>query len=322
MEVKSSNDDLGEVEKKEFKPKFDVERLSDYGEKPDESFWANVNQRHWQEVDEREGGIDHRRLRELAEGYPFPGTLEKVVKDLKEGARLGVKQEFRTPSSASNAPSAIEAGYEVTDAVLGWLKDGYALGPFEKEEVPFENFKISGLMAKIKPNGKARVINNMSGGRPNSVNEGIDKTDFVYSMSSTKAWIRIMVRCGRGCRFMKVDWAEAYKQIPVHKKDVELQGFAWLGKIFFELALVFGCVASVGIYDRAAKVILYLALSRAEVSPHLAIQHLDDVCYCAPEKSDEADRFFKAYVEVCEEVNVRLGLQPELKLPMKGATGF
>ena len=93
MEVKSSNDDLGEVEKKEFKPKFDVERLSDYGEKPDESFWGNVNQRHWQEVNEREGGIDHRRLRELAEGYPFPGTLEKVVKDLKEGARLGVKQD-------------------------------------------------------------------------------------------------------------------------------------------------------------------------------------------------------------------------------------
>ena len=81
---------------------------------------------------------------------------------------------------------------------------------------------------------------------------------------------------------MKVDWAEAYKQIPVHKKDVELQGFAWLGKIFFELALVFGCVASVGIYDRAAKVILYLAPCKADVPSHLAIQHLDDVCYCAP----------------------------------------
>ena len=245
-------------------------------------------------------------LKKMAEGYPFPGTLDKVITDLKEGARLGVKEEFRIPSNANNAPSAIEAGYQVTDAVLGWLNDGYALGPFEKKEVPFSNFKISGLMAKIKPNGKARVINNMSGGKPNSVNEGIDKTDFIYSMSSTKAWVRIMLRCGKGCRFMKVDWAEAYKQIPVHKKDVELQGFAWLGKIFFELALVFGCVASVGIYDRAAKVILYLALNRAKVPAHLAIQHLDDVCYCAPEKSDKADRFYKAYIEVCERVNVKL----------------
>ena len=268
--------------------------------------WSNVEKRHWKEVELREGGIDHARLKQMAINYPFPGTLEKVVKDLREGARLGVKPEFRKPSNASNAPSAIEAGYEVTDAVLGWLHDGYAMGPFEKEEVPFKNFKISGLMAKIKPNGKARVINNMSGGKPNSVNGGIDKTDFVYSMSSTKAWVRIMVRCGKGCRFMKVDWAEAYKQIPVHKEDVELQGFAWLGKIFFELALVFGCVASVGIYDRAAKVILYLALNRANVPSHLAIQHLDDVCYCAPEKSDKADRFYNAYVEVCEMVNVRL----------------
>ena len=273
---------------------------------PNLSIWNNVEKRHWEEVETRKGGIDHKKLSQMAEGYPFPGTLDKVVKDLKEGARLGVKQEFRVPSNASNAPTAIDAGYEVTDAVLGWLRDGYAMGPFEKEEVPFKSYKISGLMAKIKPNGKARVINNMSGGRPNAVNGGIDKRDFVYSMSSTKAWIRIMVRCGKGCRFMKVDWAEAYKQIPVRKKDVELQGFAWLGKIFFELALVFGCVASVGIYDRAAKVILYLALSRADVPPHLAIQHLDDVCYCAPEKSDMADRFYKAYVEVCGEVNVRL----------------
>ena len=265
-----------------------------------------MEQKHWKEVKERKGGIDHRKLEQLARNYPFPGTLNKVLRDLREGARLGVKQEFRRPSTASNAPSAIEAGYEVTDAVLGWLESGYAMGPFEKDEVPFENYKISGLMAKIKPNGKARVINNMSGGKPNSVNEGIDKKDFVYSMSSTRAWVRIMVRCGRGCKFMKIDWAEAYKQIPVHKKDVELQGFAWLGKIFFELALVFGCVASVGIYDRAAKVILYLALDRAGVPPHLAIQHLDDVCYCAPESSDKARRFFKAYVEVCEEVNVKL----------------
>ena len=73
-----------------------------------------------------------------------------------------------------------------------------------------------------------------------------------------------------------------------------MQGFAWLGKIFFELALVFGCVASVGIYDRAAKVVLFLALQKAEVPPHLAIQHLDDVCYAAPEKSEKSEHIWRS----------------------------
>ena len=50
-------------------------------------------------------------------------------------------------------------------------------------------------------------------------------------------------------------------------------------------------MASVGIYDRADKVILFLALQKAEVPPHLAIQHLVDVCYAAPEKSEKSDRF-------------------------------
>ena len=65
-------------------------------------------------------------------------------------------------------------------------------------------------------------------------------------------------------------------------------------------------MASVGIYDRADKVILFLALQKAEVPPHLAIQHLVDVCYAAPEKSEKSDRFYRAYLEVCEELNVRL----------------
>lgn len=267
-----------------------------------------MQKQEWSEIKNRKGGIDYRRLESLAQeyGYPFSGTLHKVVTDFKDGAKLGVKVGNRVPSTSTNAPSAIEAGYQVTDAVVGWLRDGYAIGPFDRDDLPFRNVKISGLMCKIKPNGKARVINNMSKGRPNSVNEGIDKRDFVYSMSSTQAWIRIMVRCGRYCKFVKVDWAEAYKQIPVCKEDVELQGFAWLGKIFFELSLVFGCVSSVGIYDRAAKVVLYLAQARAEVPAYLGIQHLDDVCYCAPEKSDEAERMYRAYLSVCKELNVKL----------------
>ena len=66
-------------------------------------------------------------------------------------------------------------------------------------------------MCKMKPNGKARIILNLSRGKPVSVNEGIDKMEFPAVMSSTTAWIRIMIRCGKGCRFAKCDWQAAYK---------------------------------------------------------------------------------------------------------------
>merc|ERR1711954_323882 len=119
----------------------------------------------------------------------------------------------------------MEHGEEVTDALLEWLEDGYIIGPFKKEEIPFDKVKVSGLMCRLKPNGKARIIVNLSKGKPTSVNEGIDKLEFPTAMSSTKAWIRIMWRCGRNCRFSKADWSSAYKQVRVHSDDVWMQGF-------------------------------------------------------------------------------------------------
>ena len=139
--------------------------------------------------------------------------MDLVTRDLKEGVRLGVKEEFKVSSVSNNAASSMEYGEQVTDALVGWLHEGFAIGPFDTEEVPFEKTRISGVMCKIKPTGSARVIINMSKGKPFSVNEGIDKTDFPTAMSSTRAWIRIMIRCGRNCKFMKSDWISAYKQI-------------------------------------------------------------------------------------------------------------
>ena len=112
------------------------------------------------------------------------------------------------------------------------MKDGFVIGPFKEKEVPFNVTKVSGIMWRMKPNGKARIIINLSKGHPMSVNEGIDKMDFPTAMSSTKAWVRILLRCGPNSIFAKCDWSSAYKQIKVHPDDVWMQGFAWLGKKF------------------------------------------------------------------------------------------
>ena len=38
LEVKQKDDEMGDTEKKGFKPKYGAERLNDYGKKPDENF--------------------------------------------------------------------------------------------------------------------------------------------------------------------------------------------------------------------------------------------------------------------------------------------
>ena len=48
------------------------------------------------------------------------------------------------------------------------------MGPFYENDVPFEANRVSDLMAKLKLDGSARLILNVSKGDPYSVNEGID----------------------------------------------------------------------------------------------------------------------------------------------------
>ena len=75
-------------------------------------------------------------------------------------------------------------------------------------------------------------------------------------MGSIKKFIVMLNSCGRGAQFCKNDWA--YNQVRVRPDDVRLQLFKWLGKYFAELSSVFGGVSSAGIYDRLAKIVLFV----------------------------------------------------------------
>ena len=200
---------------KEFKSKHGMQKLEDYSLKPDDSFWSKMVKVSWEDVKQVKRGIDADKLEQLARqvNYPDQAVMTRVLTYLREGARLGVTRECQVSSTSSNAPSSLEHGEEVTDALVEWLENKFAIGPFELDEIPFPKSKISGLMCKMKPNGKARIIVNMSKGKPVSVNEGINKDDFPAAMSSTRAWIRILWRCGKNTRFTKCDWAAAYKQV-------------------------------------------------------------------------------------------------------------
>ena len=297
-----------------FKPKVGLPKLQTYGNYcPGEMYW-----KAWPTNNETVGRsrIDGHKLREMAvvAGYGDKQTLSKVFSDLTEGARIGCIGEFRKPSVSTNATMAYESGEQVSDAIAEWVKEGYARGPVEKKDLP-KDAKVSGIMTKAKPNGSVRVILNLSAPVGRSVNEGIDNSQFPATMSSTTKWLRILNLAGKDCYISKTDWSMAYKQIAVHKDDVNLQWFQWMGKYFCELSLIFGAVSSVGIYDRLAKIVLHIVLHRSKFPPSLVSQHLDDVCTAAPSGNMDIFAFDNEYKAVAKELNILLAPRTDPEKP-------
>ena len=108
--------DAQEPEKKVFKPKLTLPRLSDYSQPAPSWFW-NIFPNNF--VTPAQPKIDGNELKNLAlqYGYPDRETLDKVFNWIEKGADIGCTGKFRKPSRAKNAPSAYKEGYKVTDAI-------------------------------------------------------------------------------------------------------------------------------------------------------------------------------------------------------------
>ena len=289
-------------------PKFGLRKLRSYKKSPGKDYWESWPKLSWDEAKVIASPIDSEKLKSLAirTGFPFLDILERIIADIDHGASIGVAKKFQVPSENTNAPSAFDNGGEVSDALFKMLKKKHVMGPFKESDIPFKIVRMSGLMAKLKPTGEARTILNLSRGVPHSLNEGIDKKDYPTSMSSTLKWIRILIRCGVGAEMCKNDWAGAYKQIRVATDEVWQQGFRWMDKVFFELCLVFGASSSPGLYDRLAKLVLWIIVVKSSMPKRCITQHVDDVCSASPKGSNASTRFFNTYREVCANIGVEL----------------
>ena len=75
----------------------------------------------------------------------------------------------------------------------------------------------------------------------------------------------------------------AYKQLRTEESCIRQQFFKWCGKWFAELCLTFGGASSVGLYDRLAKVFLYVAIVLSKHPRKQARQIIDDAVACGTE---------------------------------------
>ncbi|MFN9900316.1 MAG: hypothetical protein ACK55Z_16305, partial [bacterium] len=95
-------------------------------------------------------------------------VFEAVCRDIREGADIGCRGQFREQSGSSNAPSAFEYAAQVTDSIAAWVDKGFVFGPLNKDQLP-PGAKVNGIMCRPKPNGSARVILNLSAPKGRSV---------------------------------------------------------------------------------------------------------------------------------------------------------
>ena len=290
---------------KTFKPKFPgLMVLDDYSVPAPPAFWQSFPTNLSQPA---KSSVDHKKLRSFAisAGFRHRKVLDAVCKDLKRGAEIGCKPEFRFPTTATNAESALQSGRQVTDALADWVAKGFVYGPVPREDVPDEA-KFNGLMVRPKPNGSVRVICNLSAPKDHSVNDGISKDDFPTSMDPLVKWLRALKKAGRGCKMCKVDWSDAYKHLAVCLADTNLQWFEWLDMCFKELCLIFGGKSSAGIFDRLAKIVLFIVIHRSGIDKEAVIQFLDDCCGAAPAGSGILEEFDRTFAEVAAALGIRL----------------
>ena len=173
------------------------------------------------------------------------------------------------------------------------------IGPMKEEQIPFkeQGIKVNGIMVKLKPNGVARVILNMSRGELFCVNQGMESEErFEVTMSSTGKWLTALQSAGRGSFFCKLDWEAAYKQLRVQEGDIRQQFFCWAGRWFAELCLVFGGSSSVGLFDRLAKVFRFVATVLSKMPENQVAQIIDDVVACGTKQ--EVTHFYNTYRKV------------------------
>ena len=158
-------------------------------------------------------------------GFCEKAKVAETCEMLKEGASIGVSGEGRWASTGPNSSTVYDYGCRVADSLQTAVKDGIMYGPLLKSQIPWTSYKVSPMTVRLKPNGAARIIMNLSfphdpilgSGEACSPNEGMRcfQEFEPVSMGSDGKWRRMMHLAGRPCEMIKADWDMAYKHVSV-----------------------------------------------------------------------------------------------------------
>ena len=301
-----------------FEPKNpEIPELASYAVPPPDSHFD-----HWPKFEIPHNpytDVDVKKLEDIASKTEEPrrSRLMAIARKLTFGAPVLVEGLGRVPTFSSNAPTAIAAGARTSDALASQIKKKAIAGPFKEQ--PFAKLKVNGLMAVERPDGDIRPVLNLSAPAcpdkencrctAHCFNDGINESKvWPATMASAKTVIAALDSAGRNCRFSKRDMKNAYKLVPVPRRDRYLQGHTWLGRFFVELAGIFGAASACGAFDEFHERILWdIVAPQCDIPHHLVMKTIDDVPAFAPSsKAEWLTQFDKIYNSTCKELGISL----------------
>jgi len=177
----------------------------------------------------------------------------RVCRDIQKGGDSYQLAEL-PGLHVNNTSSAYEHGAMLTDKIATWVSKGFVAGPFKDPRV--NNFRTNPLMA-ISRNNSIRPVINMSAPENGSFNDNVNDyaLEKVY-MSTAQQFSYTVLDAGHDALMSKFDLSDAYKCIPAAIKDLRLQGFRWLNRLFVETRMIFGAIPSVCNFDRLGNTLM------------------------------------------------------------------
>jgi hypothetical protein len=242
--------------------------------------------------------INVKAWRPLVADHPDQRLVTEICEDLIMGVDIGFRGTPRNLVTR-NMLSAFENPDVVRKTIDKEIAAGWSLGPFDVH--PYPQFVINSIGVIPKKTGGHRMITDLS--RPaEGVNHSICKEDFSIQYSSIDDAVAILKRVGRHAFMCKLDIKDAFRLIPVRKKDWPLLGYQWDEQFYFHTKLPFGLRSSPFHFNRMATLLAWTI--RHHSGSTGLINYLDDFwCGDVPERCEHT---FQVAQDICSKIAVPL----------------
>lgn len=166
------------------------------------------------------------------------------------------------------------------------------------------SFFVSSPLGLVDKNdGNKRRIHDLSYPEGTGVNGGIhpERTKVVFA--TLQDIMNIMKDVGTGCFFIKRDFKDAYRHVPISPTDSKLLGFGWEDEYFEERFLPFGLSSAPFLFNFVAEGFHWIIEQRLKPLKGRVIHYLDDFLIVLPKGAK-----WRNAVRIFDETAEELGL--------------
>ena len=241
--------------------------------------------------------IHHTLLASLLSLHPNPTWVTYLLDGLTRGFRVGYRGGY-SARTAPNLRSALARPRVIHQYLAAECEAGHTVGPFPSPPLPAFVVNPLGAVPK-KRSGKWRLIMHLSHPPGESVNDGIEVTDFPLRYSTVYDAIDSVMQLGQGAQMAKIDIKSAFRLCPVHPADHHLLGMRWRGRFYFDIVLPFGLRSAPFIFNCLADAIEWIATQHGIHPIH---HYLDDFFLAGTPSSPHCLHNLQSLISLCNDL--------------------